>query len=89
MLEGKKVTTEEEKQVRRELEEHFLSCPAVDFAGVAGAAEPGGKLVITLGTSRPRLVADLLAEYLPAAQSKLDGKNYRITIVRGRTRTES
>ena len=88
MLEGKKVLSSEEKALRRELEDHFLLCPGVDFAGVAGAAEPGGKLVITLGTSRPRLVADMLGMYLPAAQSKLDGKNYRVAIVRGKTRTE-
>lgn len=89
-MEEVKIVTPEEKNLRREIEDLFLSCPTVDFVGVAGEVEElEGRIVITLGTSRPRLLGDLLGPFLQKIQSMLPTRSYRVVIVRGRVREEA
>jgi hypothetical protein len=78
------LVSQAEKQLRRDLEDHFLSCPVVEFAGV-GSAE--GKLVITLGGPRPRLIADLVPALFQ--DERLENRSYRVAIVRGQAKKRS
>jgi hypothetical protein len=84
MLEATKVTSPEEKTLRDDLERHFSECPEILFAGVGGSPEEA--MTITLGTKRPSLVAALLPNILKPVEDKLEGRNYKIVIVRGRSR---
>ena len=81
------VLTEKEQTLRREIENHFLSCPAVDFAGVSGdLQDPSGKLVITLGGRRPRLIANLVPHLF--SLESLQNRSYQVAIVRGRAKEQ-
>lgn len=84
MMNSVKVLSQKEKQARNELEDLLLSFPNIDFVGVSGA--PGENVVVTIGTRRPKLVADLhTQQILNLLEEKLPNLSVKVAVVRGRT----